>query len=110
MNEEVKKDKLSIDYDGEKLDFDVDFGYIDRVYSEFNFSSGKKEIIEGYNISVNPENLDGKVLKELEEISENLNKFFNISLNLDGLIHKGKAKIARKFGIGGFNLDVEIHS
>lgn len=110
MSKKIKQDKLSIEFEGEKLDFDVDFGYIDRVYSAFDFTKGQNEIIEAYSLNLNPENLDGKVLKELEEISENLNKFFNVSLDLDGLIHKGKAKIARKFGIGGFNIDVEIHS
>ena len=110
MNDDIKRDKLSIEYDGEKLNFDVDFGYINGVYSEFNFSTGKNETIESYSVSVNTEKLDSKIFRELESISENLNKFFNISLSLDGLSHQGKAKIAKKFGIGGFNIDVEIHS
>lgn len=110
MSDDIKQDKLLIEYDGDKLNFDVEFGYIDRVYAEYNFSMQKQELVEGYSLSLNPENLDGKVLKELEEVSDSVNKFFNVTLNLDGLIHKGKAKIARKFGIGIFNVDVEIHS
>lgn len=103
-------DKLNICTKGSSLDLDVAFGYLDRSYTTFNYTSGKSENIDGYNIMLNPELLDGKTMKELEKISNQFNKFFEITLDLDGIIKKGKAKIAQRFGIGGFNIDLEIHS
>ena len=103
-------DKLNICTKGSSLDLDVAFGYLDRSYTTFNYTSGKSENIDGYTIMLNPEDLDGKTMKELELISGQLNKLFDVTLDLDGIIKTGKAKISPKFGIGGFNIDLEVHS
>lgn len=110
MNEGAKKDKLCIDYQGKHLNFDVAFGYLDRSYSEFNFATESEENIEGYSLNLNLDSLEGEIMRDLASIYNSTNKLYEITLNLDGLIHKGKAKIAKKFGIGGVNLDLELHT
>lgn len=102
-------DSLVIDLEGESLDLDVSFGFLDRNFEVFNSDTYKKETVEGYNVTIDAENLDPKTMHTLEDVINDINHLHNITLSLDGMIKKGIAKIAPTFGIGGVSIDIEIH-
>ncbi len=110
MKDNSKQDKLCILTDSNSLEFKVEFGYLDRSYKTFNFESKQNEYVEGYNIMLNTESIEPSNVQELEEVSKTMNEMHDVILNLDGMVTKGKAKIAQKFGLGGFNIDLEVHS
>lgn len=108
----MKKDYLTIEggREGDKkhLKVGINYGYIDRVAGVFDFQRSMPQNITGYKLSLDLENTDRTTLCELEKIICTENKFINAIISLDGIIAKGKAKIAQIFSLDGVSYDVEI--
>ena len=104
----MNKDYLSIQNDKDELRLGINFGYVDRVSGVFDFQRSCPQNVTGYKLSLDIENTDKATLCELEKIIRTDNKFLNAIISLDGIISKGKAKIAQIFSIDGISYDVEI--
>lgn len=108
----MNKDYLTIEDEQEghknKLEVGINYGYIDRVAGVFDFQTSAPRNITGYKLSLDIENTDKKTLCELEKIMCAENKIINAMVSLDGIISKGKAKIAQIFSFEGISYDVEI--
>ena len=102
--------KLTINNDGIPLELDVLSGILDRSYSAFNFNSGSRENIDGYNLTIDVSDMSKNALRNMEEITHNIDKIFQVTLNLDGQNKQGKAKIAESLGFSGVTLDLELHN
>lgn len=104
----MPKDYLKIESDRQSLEVGINFGYVDRVAGAFNFNKNTTQNITGYNLSLDIENTDKTTLMEFEKIIRSDNKFINAIISLDGIIAKGKAKIAQIFSFDGISYDIEI--
>lgn len=103
------KDKLIIEKENKQVDVEISFGYLDRIYSVYNSKTQQKEDIEGYNVTLNLENVGINNLKNLEEIINDIKTLHKIRLSLDGIVKEGKARIAQCFSMEGVSLDLELH-
>ena len=104
----MDKDYLSIENDKQELKVGISFGYVDRVAGMFDFQRSQPQNITGYKLSLDLENTDCETLCELEKIVRTENKFINAIISLDGIISKGRAKIAQIFSFDGISYDVEL--
>ena len=104
----MDKDYLRIENGAEDIELGINFGYIDRISGTFNFQSNVPQNITGYKLSLDIENTDVQTLKKLEHFILKENKFLNTIISLDGIISKGKAKIAKIFSFDGISYDVEL--
>lgn len=108
----MNKDFLSIEeYDADskkRIEVGISYGYIDRVAGVFDFQKSLPRNITGYKLSLDIENADSTTLYELEKIIQTQNKFINAVISLDGIISRGKARIAQIFSFDGISYDVEI--
>lgn len=102
--------KLIINVDEEPLELNVLSGMLDRSYSAFEFNSQNKRNINGYNLSVDVSNLAKEAMRDLERIMNTADKMFNVTLNFEGIMQAGKAKIAENLGFSGYSIDLEIHN
>jgi hypothetical protein len=110
MEKNIKPDHLTIELDNKVINFDLVFGYLNRNDEIYNFSESRKETIEGYNVELDLDNINNEFVINLENVLVEIDKFHNITLNLDGVIKKGRAKISRHFCFGGISLDLEVYS
>ncbi len=104
----MSSDYLKIEGEKEDLQVWVNFGYIDRVSGAFDFKKNETKNITGYKLALDLENTDSKTLYELEKLIHSDNKIINAIVSLDGIIAKGKAKIAQIFSFEGVSYDIEI--
>ena len=104
----MDKDYLTIENDAQELKVGINFGYVDRVAGLFDFQRSQPQNVTGYKLSLDIENTDSKTLCELEKLIRTENKFINAIISLDGIISKGRAKIAQIFSFEGISYDVEL--
>ena len=102
------KDYLKIQNEQEEFSFGINFGYVDRVAGMFDFEKNKPQNLTAYNLSLDIENADKIALQDLDKIINSENKSTEAIIFLDGIISKGKAKIAKVFSLDGISYDVEI--
>jgi len=101
---------LSIDTGKKLIELDLLEGALSKSYSLIDFRSLKVDDIDGFRLLVDTENIEQDVMKELEEITSNLNKKFNVVLSLYGEIKTGIATIAENLSLPGTSIELEIHS
>ena len=94
--------------DKKELELGINYGYRDRVAAVFDFRHSMPQNVTGYKLSLDIENTDKATLCELEKLISSENKIINAIISLDGIISKGKAKIAQMFSFDGVSYDVEI--
>ena len=102
------QDYLKIHNEQEEFSFGINFGYVDRVSGMFDFQKNMPQNLTAYKLSLDIENADSGTLQELEKLIHSENKIIDAVISLDGIISKGKAKIAQLFSLDGFSYDVEI--
>ncbi len=104
----MNKDYLKIENNENELEVNINYGYVDRVAGVFDFKHSKPQNITGYKLSLDIENTDKATLTLLEKIIHTENKITNAIISLDGIISKGKAKLAKIFSLDGLSYDLEL--
>lgn len=104
----LEKDVLSVDYNSNKIIFNLTYGYLDQIYEAFNFKTQKKESIEKFILNLNNERMPDNQYLLLDDISNKANNVYNVELNLDGLEYKGQGKISKFFGPEGLNINLHL--
>lgn len=104
----MHKDYLKLENDSGELELGINFGYVDRVAGIFDFKRSMPQNITGYKLSLDIESMGKEQLNELESIVHSENKFINAIISLDGIISKGKAKLAAFFSFDGISYDLEL--
>lgn len=100
--------KLTINTDNNPLELDILSGILDRSFCSFDFNSGSKKNIDGYNLMLDVSDLGKEALRDLENIIHNIDKTFKVAINLGGENKKGEAKIAENLSFTGISVDLEL--
>ena len=101
--------KLIINIGDKPLELDILSSVLDRSHSSFNFESGQKEDIDGYNLTIDVGDLGKESMNDLTEVQNHIEKMYRVILNIDGQESCGDAIIAQNMGISGVTIDLEIH-
>lgn len=102
------RDTLLVDYNENRIKFDLSYGYLDKVYEAFNYKTQTTESIEEFILQLNDEVMPENQYLILEAMSNLSNNVFPIELNLDGLEYKGHAKISQFFSPNGVNINLHL--
>lgn len=88
--------------------FNISYGYIDRIFGAFDFKMNRPKNITGYRLKLSIEDMSPESLRLLEEFIAAREQYHDVMLSLDGIISKGRAKIAQILSYDGYNFDVEL--
>lgn len=102
------KDTLLVDYNDNKIRFDLSYGYLEKIYEAFNFKTRQNESIEEFILELNNETMPENQYLMLEAMSNTNNNVFPVELNLDGLEYKGHGKISKFFSPSGVNINLHL--
>lgn len=102
------EDALFVDYNENKIKFELSYGYLDKIYEAFNHKTQKNESIEEFILHLNNESMPENQYLMLEAMTNIRNNVFPIELNLDGLEYKGYGKIAQFFSEHGLNINLHL--
>lgn len=102
------KDTLLVDYNENKIKFDLSYGYLDKIYEAFNHKTQQNESIEEFILQLNDEAMPENQYLILEAMSNPSNNVFPVKLNLDGLEYKGHGKISQFFSPEGININLHL--
>ena len=70
------KDFLMVDYNSNKVAFELTYGYLDQIYEAFNFKTQKNESIEKFVLNLNNESMPDNQYLLLEDMSNKDNLIF----------------------------------
>ncbi len=104
----MSKDYLKLDNGDKNLEVGINFGYVDRVAGVFDFKRSLPQNVTGYRLSLDIEHIKKEDFSLLEKFLHSENKLIDAIISLDGIISKGKAKLAAMFSFDGISYDLEL--
>ena len=102
------RDALLVDYNENKVKFELSYGYLEKIYEAFNYRTQRNESIEEFILQLNDETMPENQYKILEAITDTSNNVYPVELNLDGLEYKGHGKISQFFSPRGVNINLHL--
>lgn len=98
--------KLTVALENRLLELDLLSASLDR---SFNYSDAARNV-QGYSLTIDADKLSKEVIRDFEQVTESINKFFKVNLDIDGEQKEGSGKFSNSFSICGLTVDLELYS